>query len=1385
MSYDKPLSDSLKFNFGHSSAYTRPNFNSVNFDFTPPSSSENEISPFGIFNLNHAGTPTLLWTEFARPYGFDVNRIGSATIRPGKPLPVFSFTQSQPYNFGHSSAYTRPNFNSVNFDFTPPSSSENEISPFGTPTLLWTEFARPYGFDVNRISSATIRPGKPVPVFSFTQSQPYNKPSHESIRFVFGSGGAKGIVLVPAIDPGAFGKVGVKQDQPVAAVGGFNSLSIGVAAVVNKTNYLHPIGFVTYDFGAASLKNKTDQLWPTGISASSYGKPLIFNSHQYLLAQGFASQAFGRQVTYNLRQYLYQQNQYNQSSYGVAYLQGGVKYLEPYSFYSNQHGKTIVINTRAEQYAGPTGIDPLSMPIPNVSPRYIRPIDISPPIFPQPLVQRSPYPLGLDHSSYGDATLWFRVRCLSPAGILGFDSGYAKIFDPTQFIYANPPQTSAVFGDIKTKNKNLVVYAEGMLASAVNEWAVFENTLRLINAKGIDGFIAADTNIANKTPSIIPDGFVSPVGEPSVADRVRRVNVVGIPYLFFGLPTLTTPPSLVPKGGDYLRFGDTFVSLKTRTVFIGGTYSLSVGNATVWPWSRNVALDGIKAPVLTNDSTVTHGLRELLPRGSDSMKFSASHWLSFRIRTIVVESIVDNDPNTSHRVSRNIIIYPAGFDATEWGSRIIPENKTLLPTGIAPSVGTPAIDWFIRSLYPNGFRTSFNAEKNTDIRFGIARAFNKTQYIVQFFDVASGLVPQDFSQWTAIELRNKTISTYGVDAKKIGYALVSNNAAQISPVGAQGYVGSPFISYRVRSVFADAIDSPYMANWNVIYNAAFVVAPISKNMDAFGVHRLFSNLQTLKANGAEMPSYGYHMVDFAVRTLQMESRYGIYPAYINLPDVQLHTRYIAPIGFDSSTLWASNFGMPDLAIHRNIISPKWTDRQYLWWGEAALKNLTPELGVYGNANELFGVTSIRTQWENVFTKGDDSLLHGKVLIEFKTKEIAVAGLNAVPISQLHKVIKLGVPPYSTQYIDLRRFYEVDGVLKEGDGYGVYPPNNQVSNPAFNQSVIYPEGLMTAKFGDARVTANTLRIDAGIYILGVANPSVGLKVRELVVKGIDNYIGEGRIGKPRITPHTIYAPFGDEATSQARLNHPGASSSYVNTGVKFGSARVINKNRILWHYGAHTGNSFGMQSLTLSRQYIQPKGIHSEKSGWHSIPFSLQTVMQLHEDGLDSFQQFGIAMVGEPPYLGSYTIKTSGESYQLFGVVTLENSIRFLYPVGLYSAAMGDRKYSDNPFMWQGLRIGELVLGSYGGGEHSALGLPLISAKVRDIGAEGFDALFSEYDIYNFKTRMRVYRQTIPTEKDYIQAIGISAVEFGNAKITHGQYFIRPDGNSETYRQGIG
>ncbi len=231
--------------------------------------------------------------------------------------------------------------------------------------------------------------------------------------------------------------------------------------------------------------------------------------------------------------------------------------------------------------------------------------------------------------------------------------------------------------------------------------------------------------------------------------------------------------------------------------------------------------------------------------------------------------------------------------------------------------------------------------------------------------------------------------------------------------------------------------------------------------------------------------------------------------------------------------------------------------------------------------------------------------------------------------------------------------------------------------------------------------------------------------------------------------------------------------------------VVNKNRVLRHYNAYKGDSFGAQSLMLSRQYIEPKGMRSEKSGWHSIPFSLQTVTQLHEDGLDSFQQFGVAMVGRPPYLGAYTIRTTGGNHQLFGVAELQNSVRFLHPIGLDSTAMGAKKNSDSPFMWQGLRIGELVLGKYGGGEHSVLGFPFISAKVRDIGAEGFDALLSEYDIYNFKTRMRVYRQAIPTEKDYIQAIATSAAEFGSAKITHGHYFIRPDGNSETYRQGIG
>ena len=140
---------------------------------------------------------------------------------------------------------------------------------------------------------------------------------------------------------------------------------------------------------------------------------------------------------------------------------------------------------------------------------------------------------------------------------------------------------------------------------------------------------------------------------------------------------------------------------------------------------------------------------------------------------------------------------------------------------------------------------------------------------------------------------------------------------------------------------------------------------------------------------------------------------------------------------------------------------------------------------------------------------------------------------------------------------------------------------------------------------------------------------------------------------------------------------------------------------------------------------------------------------------------------------------------MFGKTYSDNFTRVLATIGKNSLSMGLSKPNDKPFMWQGLRIGEhvpLVIGGYDTSRH---GLTWISLRVRELGAEGFDALRSEYELSNFKEHMTVKNadKRLPS-KTTVTATGIEpANAIGYQDIKPGQHYIRPDGNSDQFRKG--
>ena len=114
--------------------------------------------------------------------------------------------------------------------------------------------------------------------------------------------------------------------------------------------------------------------------------------------------------------------------------------------------------------------------------------------------------------------------------------------------------------------------------------------------------------------------------------------------------------------------------------------------------------------------------------------------------------------------------------------------------------------------------------------------------------------------------------------------------------------------------------------------------------------------------------------------------------------------------------------------------------------------------------------------------------------------------------------------------------------------------------------------------------------------------------------------------------------------------------------------------------------------------------------------------------------------------------------------------------------MGTQLGGDEPFMWQGLRVGELVKGDYGGFDNHEFGKAWISNRIREVALAGFESFTCEYDYTAFDKRMRVIRNDLPIPELFIKPIGFDTLTTGVPNIKPAAHYIRPDGNAYKLRK---
>lgn len=914
----------------------------------------------------------------------------------------------------------------------------------------------------------------------------------------------------------------------------------------------------------------------------------------------------------------------------------------------------------------------------------------------------------------------------------------------------------------------------------------FNQTHGIRNAKNIPFYF----NLYNQIVAVGINSIA--IGSHIIKNTSEVLLVHGFDAYESGKPKPALHRNIVsPKGFEVYRyFGQPTVANKSQAIKTGNLSTQAFGEHTIKLALQYLVPKGIDSPKF-GQAWLSHFLRYAQPKGVDNLTIGKAR-ISYHTQFIRPDGIEKSQKDfaTNHSIGGTQIISPIGTQMTGWLTRIIPENQVIgIETGINGELGTPTIANHAQYISPKGFGNNDGSAQT--VRFGHANLYNQTQYITQYFIADSGLVPQvidpndpnsisDFGRWTAISNRNKTITTFGVDSSRFGYQQIQNKAVPVLPTSITGEVGTPMIAYRVRKLPIDGIEAPHFSYWHIIRNTARVITPQGTDDSEIGKPSIASNKQFIKqVFPFENNDIGTPMIADRIRTIDIEWRYSIAPPTIPLPTTQNHTKYITPKGFYGTDGYKRKFGRAELMERFNIIRTH--GRTHDKFGtEVIIKNLTPELRVFGHNSNEFGETAIRNEWRKIYPFGNQMSGVGKPIIKDRKQTIRVDGFNANGFGW-HRVIRMSAPPYSLQYIELRKFFQG----KEVDGFGIEPPRNQVSIPAIRTNVLFAKGFDSQKIGQHEIVSNGIRIDSGIYELSVGKPRVWIKQQFINPKSIDEYINQEKIGKPQLSPYTIYAPSGDMATAQARTNHPSGNPRPIST-MAFGRATISNQHRAIYQFD-YRGDMqvFGRASIANKSQVISPKGFRGGYFGWHIIPFVPQAVEQFSDkEHKTAFGSHKIGFIGE----SSNRIGVTGFNSQEIGKHEITNFHRTIYPTPFVATQMGQSKRGDTPFMWQGLRVGERVLGSYGGFDSSTFGGAWISNKIREVRVDGFDSFVSESDIKSFKGRLTVKRAIDGMPKQgkqpqAIGAVGIAPPTVPVSNIKNKVHYIRPDGNSEQFRKG--
>ena len=1209
-----------------------------------------------------------------------------------------------------------------------------------------------------------------------------NIPSPSSVRLLGGYQPAPGSSInlnfsePLAIPPGgsAVLEFGATALTSVFSVTLGSQLSIGSPTFTNP-DQIKPIGFGLTAFGTPVVEGNVRYInLSVGIPSptNQVPTPTIIKTAIAVYPSGIPAPAFGTTYTYNLKQ-IRSVAGFLTQLLGSPYVSGGVKTTGPAGIYTTIFGSQRVYDPMGDQTAMPLGFTTTTLGFPAVSPRYIFTIgfrsDLGTPDVHRPYIYG-----GFDALRWGIPSVFKRTQYLSTTGSDSFDTGYPRVKDKARKLLLTSITATTIFGDTSLRNKDAKLRVGGFDALDMSLWAILRNTRREVLPSAIaPPSVSNLLETHNNTPSVFVAGISSLFfGSADVGAFLRRVNLSGIPPVFngFGRPLLSKTPSLNPSGISSPGFHIPDVSHDIRQIRPAGSIHQRFGESELGFSFRiiNHQGNGFNQSA-TGSPRVEHGLRYLPLLGYNDERVGTL-WISYGKRYLQPTGIARNEI-TPQNIGGSRPVVPAGFDATIWGTRITPEAITLRPLGFSGVFGLLSARNYKIYVRPAGITTY----PEQFLHWGNASLFNSRQYVVMEPDYQNDLNPPAWPQWTAIANRNRIVGTLGEVASRVAIPSINNNARPILPSGILApslpeYQKTGMVTHRVRPLPLEGIEPPYFSGWSNIANAAKPLLPAGAIHSLWGRPSLEKNRRYFKQVGFESEQFSYPIISYAIRTLSFESRHTISPPRIELPIVKLWTRYLETFGINNPEV-----GRASLTIHFNRMWPKWTLRHY--FGDPSLKNVTPEMKTRGRVSEEFGDTNVRLEWRDMQADGSNTALFGAARIADRKQRITAVGFNSLRIGDKLVVVRTGAPPESLQWITLD---SPDPINMPDSGYGIPLIAEQVPKPSLQQQVVYVyEPNTQTRMGQPFVSANSIRVEPGVGEFTVGEPFVSLKIRQVDAHGLSIGI---IVGRPRVTPHTIYAVL--EATEQAQANHPARALHPVDSHSVFGSTYVYQPffDRGVRASGSNTA-SLGIASVFNKNIKITCTGFRTQKLGWPTIPGNQD--IELFSGILNEI--FGVPNVKRPPYFGPLYVNVHSISGFSSGTPNTDLFNRSIFPRGDDLLLMGRSDYpgySNEPYAWRFLRIGPLMPTIPEGFDPSLFGTSWISHWVRGVEPEGFESLVLEYDYQQFDKRMRVRRETpAPFPKRTIGAHGFRSSVLGLPGIHIGTQYIRPDGNSDQFRKG--